>query len=44
MKFTDDELKLIEEALDHYDAHLFSQKRKSDADQALLRRVRRGGE
>jgi hypothetical protein len=43
MKFTEDELKLIKEALDHYDAYLISQKRESDEVQALLRRVRRGG-
>jgi hypothetical protein len=38
MHFTEDELKLIEEALDHYDAYLISQERESDAVQALLRR------
>jgi hypothetical protein len=43
MKFNEDELKLIEAALDHYDAYLISQKRESDEVQALLRRVRRGG-
>jgi hypothetical protein len=42
MRFTEEELKLIEDALDHYDAYLISQKRESDAVQALLRRVRRG--
>ena len=43
MKFTEDELKIIEEALDHYDSYLISLRRESDAVQALLRRVRRGG-
>ena len=43
MQFTEDELKLIEDALEHYDADLISQKREGDAVQALLRRVRRGG-
>jgi hypothetical protein len=43
MHFTEDELKLIEDALEHYDAYLISQRRESDEVQALLRRVRRGG-
>lgn len=35
MKFTEHELKLIEDALEHYDAYLISQKRESEEVQAL---------